>query len=359
MKKTIAVLGGDGIGPEVVEQGVQALDAVAARFGHRFEYLWRDCGGAALDRHGTPLPEETLAACRGADAILFGAAGGPKWDHLPPEQLPEAGSILRLRKEFDLFANLRPIRIHGPLGEASSLKPERIEGGLDLLIVRELTSGVYFGKHDRSENEASDLMYYHRREIERIVRVACEAAMKRARRLTEVDKSNALASSRLWRDTARDLVAREFPRIELKFLYVDNAAMQLATWPRQFDVIVTENMFGDILSDLGAALTGGLGMLPSASINNTGFGLYEPVHGSAPDIAGKDVANPLATILSVAMMLRYSFNMGAEADVIDAAVTRALDAGFRTRDIAAAGTPASRVIGCREMGRRVAEMVAA
>ncbi len=354
MDKHIAVLEGDGIGPEIVREGRRILDTIAEIYGHNFFYTDALVGGAAYDAHGHPLPDETKEACSNADAIYFGAVGGPKWENLPPELTPERGALLPLRKEYDLFANLRPAIIFGPLSKAASLKEDRLEGGLDLMIVRELTSGIYFGKRSKGSDWASDEMRYSVPEIERIAKVASEIAMKRDRKLTSVDKSNVLDVSKLWRSVVTDYVKNNYPEISLNHLYVDNAAMQLGTYPKQFDVIVTGNMFGDILSDLASAITGSIGMLPSASLNETGFGLYEPVHGSAPDIAGKGCANPLAQILSGSMMLRYSFGMAKEADAIDRAVLEVLEDGFRTPDIAKSRHDA---IGTVEMGKKVAEYI--
>lgn len=336
MKKKIAIVPGDGIGPEVMAEAVKVLDVICDKFGHEFEYVEALAGGAAIDDCGKALPEETIEVCEGADAILFGSAGGPKWDHLPAAERPEVGAVLGLRKHFGLFANLRPAIVYPALLGASSLKAERLEGGLDILIVRELSSGIYFGKKEEGEDEAHDDMAYRRGEIERIVRVGFEAAQKRGGRLCSVDKSNVLACSRLWRKVVEG-VAREFEDVELSHLYVDNAAMQMATWPKQFDVIVTGNMFGDILSDLAGALTGSIGMLPSASLNESGFGMYEPSGGSAPDIAGQGIANPIAQILSGAMLIKYSFGMIEEADLIEKAVRSVLNKGTFTADIAGGG----------------------
>jgi len=357
MKKyRIAVLPGDGIGPEIMEQGVRVLDAIASKYGHNFEWKEAIVGGCAYDECGHPLPDETRQICDNADAIYFGAIGGPKWENLPPELTPERGALLPLRRDYGLFANLRPAIIFGPLANAASLKDDRLEGGLDILIVRELTGGIYFGEHRRGDNWASDEMIYSRGEVERIARVACEAAMKRSRKLTSVDKANVLDSSKLWREIIEKYVHENFPDVEIGHMYVDNAAMQLSTRPTQFDVIVTGNMFGDILSDLASAITGSIGMLPSASLREDGFGLYEPVHGSAPDIAGEGIANPLAQILSGAMMLRYSFGMESEADSIERSVAHVLEEGFRTPDIAK-GDGKIIKINTEEMGQRVVEFL--
>ncbi|HHV77326.1 MAG TPA: 3-isopropylmalate dehydrogenase [Syntrophothermus lipocalidus] len=351
----IAVLPGDGIGTEIVPEAVKVLKAVAARFNHEFVFTQALVGGAAIDEMGVPLPEETLALCKASDAVLLGAIGGPKWDNLPAELRPEAAALLPLRKELGLYANLRPAYLFPELIHASSLKPEVIEG-VDLLVVRELTGGLYFGEKRREKlgdgERAVDVLEYTTYEIERIVRLACEAARKRRKRVTSVDKANVLESSRLWREVA-GRVALEYPDIELSHMYVDNCAMQLIRNPRQFDVIVTENMFGDILTDEASMLTGSLGMLPSASIGGK-VGLYEPSHGSAPDIAGQGKANPLATILSAAMMLRYSFQLEQEALAVEKAVREVLAGGYRTPDIA---EPGQKLVSTREMGDLVASKV--
>ena len=365
MKKNIAVLSGDGIGPEIMREGIKTLDVIAKRFGHTFSYKEALVGGCAYDALGHPLPDETRKVCDHADAIYFGAVGGPKWETLPAELTPERGALLPLRSIYGLFANLRPAVIFGPLADAASLKSERLQGGLDVLIVRELTGGAYFGKNKVKSltlNEgalqgeyAVDYMLYSVPEIQRITRVACEAAMKRGKKLTSIDKANVLDSSKLWRKVVIDYVQKNYPQIQLNHLYVDNAAMQLATYPKQFDVIVTENMFGDILSDLASAITGSIGMLPSASLSETGFGLFEPIHGSAPDIAGKGKANPLAQILSGAMMLKYAFGLNAESDAIEKAILSVLENGYRTGDIASAGTPKEKILSTSEMGDKVVE----
>lgn len=355
----IAVLPGDGVGPEVVAQARAALTAAGARFGARFDFEEGLCGGAACDATGQPLPAETLALCRASDAGLFGAVGGPAWDDLPCEKRPEQ-AILGLRKELNLFANLRPAVMFDPLVEASSLKPEAVRG-LDLLVVREGVSGIYFGRPrgieqlSADEEKAVDTMTYTTGEIRQIVRLAFELASVRRRKVCSVDKENVLDNGRLWRRVAGD-VAREFPEVELGHMYVDNAAMQLIRDPLQFDVIVTGNMFGDILSDSAAMLTGSIGMLASANLNETGFGLYEPVHGTAPDIAGRDKANPIAAIMSAAMLCRYSLKRVDVAEVIETAVAEALDEGLRTSDI---HTPGAKAASCAEMGARVAALAGA
>ena len=348
----IAVLAGDGIGPEIVAEAVRVLERVAALDGLQLAFEPGLVGGAAVDAHGDPLPPPTLDLIRGADAILFGAVGGPAYDKLPRAQRPEQG-LLRLRKELGLFANLRPASVYPELAAASSLKPE-IVAGLDVLIVRELTGDIYFGQPrgirtlDNGEREGFDTMRYSESEIRRIAQVAFRAARGRRRKLCSVDKANVLETTQLWREVVTE-VGREFADVELSHMYVDNAAMQLLRDPRQFDVVVTGNMFGDILSDEAAMLTGSIGMLPSASLDAAMKGMYEPIHGSAPDIAGRGIANPLATILSAALLLRYSLRREASAQRIEAAVAKTLGAGLRTADIAAGGSS----IGTRAMGDAV------
>ena len=347
----IAVIKGDGIGPEIVEASMKVLDKVGEKFGHTFIYKQVLAGGIAIDECGTPLPQETVDICKASDAVILGAMGGPKWDNLPGDKRPEAG-LLGIRKALGLFANLRPAMLFDELKDASPLKPEIIGNGLDVLVVRELTGDVYFGEKKRDGDEyASDLMNYSRPEVERIARVGFESARKRGKKLHCVDKANVLETSRLWRKIVQE-VAVNYPDVDVDYLYVDNAAMQLVINPQQFDVILTGNLFGDILSDESSMLTGSIGMLPSASLGEGSFGMYEPIHGSAPDIAGQDKANPIATILSVAMMLRYSFSLEAEAAAIEAAVKKTLAQGFRTGDIATEG---EEVIGCVAMGEKVIE----
>jgi 3-isopropylmalate dehydrogenase len=347
----LVVLPGDGIGPEVVAQADRVVETIAGKFGHRFQTRRLPMGGNAIDSHGDPLPEETLAACRTCDAILLGAVGGPKWDDPSAKTRPEAG-LLRIRKELGLFANLRPIKPSPHLLEASPLKSSIISG-TDILFVRELTGGLYFGPSGRkphaSGEEACSTMVYNTAEIERVVRVAAQAARKRKSRLTMVDKANVLEASRLWRSVSARLMAVEFPDIKYDVVLVDSMAMHLISRPRDFDVVVTENMFGDILTDEASMLTGSMGLLPSASLGSSGPGLYEPIHGSAPDIAGKGIANPLATILALAMLLRHSLSLEREAGAIERAVDAVLQQGYRTRDIA--GTAPS--IGTIEMGTKV------
>ena len=343
MSSKILVLPGDYIGPEIMAEAEKVLAVVDRRFGLDLEIEHGLLGGAALDVHGVPLPDETLASAREADAILLGAVGGPKWDGVERHLRPERG-LLGIRSQLQLFGNLRPAILYPQLADASSLKPE-IVSGLDILIVRELTGGIYFGEPrgirtlDNGEREGFNTYVYRESEIERIAHLAFELAGKRDRRVCSVDKSNVLEVTVLWREVMEE-VARGYPDIELTHLYVDNAAMQLVMAPKQFDVVVTGNMFGDILSDAAAMLTGSIGMLPSASLDKDGRGMYEPCHGSAPDIAGQGKANPLATILSVAMMLRYTLSAPAAADAIEAAVSDVLDQGLRTPDICSAGQQA-------------------
>lgn len=352
MKKTIAVIAGDGIGPEIVGEAVMVLKQVAEKFGHDFAFDEKLVGGAAYDACGDCLPDATLAACRSADAVLLGAVGGPKWDSLPGPQRPEKRALLTLRKELGLFANLRPAKVWAPLRDASPLKAEIVGEGIDLLVVRELTGGVYFGEHSRTADglSALDKMQYSAAEVERIARVAFASAAKRRGRVTCVDKANVLETSRLWREVVERLQAESYRSVALDFMYVDNAAMQLVRAPGRFDVVLTENMFGDILSDEASQITGSIGMIPSSSMGEGTRGLYEPIHGSAPDIAGQDKANPIGTILAAAMMLRYSFDMAAEADAIEAAVDETLKAGIRCGDIWQEGCT---LVGCREMGTEI------
>jgi 3-isopropylmalate dehydrogenase len=341
MSKNILGLPGDGIGPEIVTEAVKVLNTVNEKFNLGLTLENGLVGGAAYDVHGTPLPEETMSKARAADAILLGAVGGPKWDALEDRELRPEKGLLGLRSGLELFGNLRPAILYPQLADASSLKPE-VVSGLDILIVRELTGGIYFGKPrgirvlENGEREGYNTYVYNESEIRRIARVAFESAMKRNKKLCSVDKANVLEVTVLWREILIE-VGKEYPEVELSHMYVDNAAMQLVRAPKQFDVMVTGNMFGDILSDAAAMLTGSIGMLPSASLDKDNKGMYEPCHGSAPDIAGQGIANPLATILSAAMMLRYSLNEVAAADAIEAAVSKVLDQGLRTGDIWSAG----------------------
>jgi len=348
---SIVLLPGDGIGPEIIREARRVLDAVGARFGRRFVMEERPMGGNAIDTFGDPLPQSTLEACRAADAIILGAVGGPKWDDPDAKTRPEAG-LLSIRKELGLFANLRPITTHPQLVSASPLRSD-IVNGVDILFFRELTGGIYFGGSERSDDGlvASSIMTYSTPEIERIVRLAAAAARKRRNKLTSVDKANVLEVSRHWRKVASELMAAEYPDVEYEVILVDAMAMHLLSRPRDFDVVVTGNMFGDILTDEASMLPGSLGLLPSASLGADGPGLYEPIHGSAPDIAGKDIANPLATILAAAMALRHSLAMETEAAAVETAVSQVLDDGLRTVDISAGGPAVSTT----EMGTAVSQ----
>lgn len=349
MNYKIAVVPGDGIGPEVIEQALRVLDKIGETYNHTFEYTKVLAGGAAIDAAGKCLPQETIDICKSSDAVLLGAVGGWKWDTLPGDERPER-ALLGLRKELGLFANLRPAMLFEELAQACPLKPEIIQGGLDLVVVRELTGGIYFGEKGFKETElgpaAYDVEQYAEEEVRRIAVVAFDMAMKRGKKVTSVDKANVLESSRLWRRVVTE-VAKDYPEVELNNLYVDNTAMQLVLNPKQFDVLVTSNIFGDILSDEASQITGSIGMLPSASLAKGNFGMYEPVHGSAPDIAGQNKANPMATILSAAMMLRYTFGLSKEADAIEAAVRNVLSDGYRTPDLMANG---GKEIGTKEAG---------
>ena len=353
MTKKIAVLPGDGIGTEIVAEALKVLEVLKQDFGLQIETEEALIGGVAYDATGTPFPEATLSICRDADSVLLGAVGGPKWEPLDYSLRPERG-LLGLRSELELFANLRPAILYPQLAAASTLKPE-VVSGLDIVIIRELTGGIYFGQprgrrvNEQGEREGFNTLIYSESEIRRIGHIAFQTAQKRNRRLCSVDKANVLECTELWREVMIE-VSKDYPDVELTHMYVDNAAMQLVRAPKQFDVMVTENMFGDILSDCAAMLTGSIGMLPSASLDKNGKGMYEPIHGSAPDIAGKGVANPIATILSVAMMLRHSFGDAANADRIEKAVIASLDDGYRTADIYSEGT---RKVGTQEMGAAI------
>ena len=354
MKKNIAVIRGDGIGPEIVNQALLVLNKIAAKFGHEFTYTDVDMGGCAIDKYGDPLPQHELDKCTASDSVLLGAVGGPKWNDVPGPQRPEKG-LLRLRAGMGVYSNNRPAKIWPQLADASPLRPEIVAKGIDFIIVRELIGGIYFGKHETVERDgqkvAIDELTYSEEEIRRIGRIGFETARKRGKKLCSVEKSNVLDSSRLWKKVMHEL-ASEYPDVVLSDMLVDNCAMQIVKDPSQFDVVVTENMFGDILSDEASMITGSIGMIPSSSLGATTCGLYEPIHGSAPDIAGQDIANPIGTILSAAMMLRYSFDMPAEADAIEEAVSRVLDAGYRTGDIA---SPGCTRVGCAEMGNLIRE----
>jgi 3-isopropylmalate dehydrogenase len=338
MRALIAVLGGDGIGPEVVAQGVRVLQAVAARGGHRFELQEGLVGGVAMDRTGKPLPEETLSLCRSSDAVLLGAVGGPRWDPHAAVR-PEQG-LLALRKELGLYANLRPVTLHPRLIDASPVKAELLRD-VDLVVIRELTGGLYFGEKRREADYASDLCVYSAEEVRRVVRVAAKLARQRRRRLTSVDKANVLETSRLWREVATQVVRDEFPDVQLEHVLVDSCAMLLVQRPARFDVIVTENLFGDVLTDEASVLSGSIGLLPSASLGDGKHGLYEPIHGSAPDIAGRGVSNPYGTILSVALLLRHSLGLEAEARAVELSVRSAIDAGVLPSDVAPPGKRAA------------------
>lgn len=360
MEKNIAVIKGDGIGPEIVTEAIKVLDRIAEKFGHKFNYKQLLMGGCSIDANGVPLTDETIAECKAADAVLMGSIGGntstSPWYKLPPSLRPEAG-LLGLRKALGLFANLRPCVLYPQLSGACPLKKEISKKGFDMLIMRELTGGLYFGERKTEEVDgvmtAIDTLKYDENEIRRIAIKAFDVAMQRRKKVTSVDKANVLDTSRLWRKIV-DEVAKDYPEVTYEHMLVDNCAMQLVKDPVQFDVMVTENMFGDILSDEASMITGSIGMLASASMNETKFGLYEPSGGSAPDIAGQDKANPLATILSAAMLLRYSFDMQTEADAVEAAVDKVLEKGYRTCDIMSEGMT---LVGCKEMGSLIADEI--
>ena len=356
MKKNIAVIPGDGIGPEITQQAVKVLDKVAELFGHEFKYTEVDMGGCAIDKWGEPLPDASLEKCLESDSVLLGAVGGDKWNSVPGHLRPEKG-LLRLRAKMGVFSNNRPAKIWPQLSDASPLKPSIIEKGIDFIIVRELIGGVYFGEHKTEEiggeKVSTDILQYRESEIERIGRIGFETAQKRRKKLCSVEKSNVLDTSRLWKSVMHRL-AEEYPDVELSDMLVDNCAMQIVKNPSQFDVIVTENMFGDILSDEASMITGSIGMIPSSSLGSTSCGLYEPIHGSAPDIAGTDTANPVGTVLSAAMMLKYSFGMEEESNAIEKAVYDVLEAGYRTADIM---SESCKKVGCREMGQLITDNI--
>ena len=356
MTRNIAVIRGDGIGPEIVEQALLVLDKVAALYGHTFTYTDVDMGGNAIDKWGDPLPQAELDKCLASDSVLLGAVGGPKWNGVPGPMRPEKG-LLRLRAGMGVYSNNRPAKIWPQLASASPLKQEIVDKGIDFIIVRELIGGIYFGRHETDyaggEAVAIDELRYSESEIRRIGRIGFETAQKRGKKLCSVEKSNVLDSSRLWKKVMHELAA-EYPDVELSDMLVDNCAMQIVKDPSQFDVVVTENMFGDILSDEASMITGSIGMIPSSSLGEGTVGLYEPIHGSAPDIAGQDIANPIGTILAAAMMLRFSFDMGKEADAIEAAVSRVLDGGYRTGDIY---SPGCTKVGCSRMGQLILENI--
>ena len=357
MTRNIALIRGDGIGPEIVGQAKLVLDRIAELYGHEFIYTDVDMGGNAIDKWGDPLPQEMLDKCLASDSVLLGAVGGPKWNSVPGPTRPEKG-LLRLRAGMGVYSNNRPAKIWPQLASASPLKQEIVDKGIDFIIVRELIGGIYFGKHEtvseNGESVAIDELRYSESEIRRIGRIGFETARKRSHKLCSVEKSNVLDSSRLWKKVMHEL-SEEYPDVELSDMLVDNCAMQIVKDPSQFDVIVTENMFGDILSDEASMITGSIGMIPSSSLGDGSRGLYEPIHGSAPDIAGKDIANPIGTILPAAMMLRFSFDMPEEADRIENAVSKVLDSGYRTGDILPSGDHQCSLVGCTEMGRLIIE----
>ena len=358
MLKKIAVLPGDGIGPEVMAEAVKVLEALQDTCGIKLEMEFADVGGVAIDNHGHALPDDTLKICEASDAILFGSVGGPKWEKLPPDQQPERGALLKLRKQFDLFCNIRPAKTYRALAGASPLKPEIVKDGFEIICIRELTGDIYFGQPKGREGhgadeKAFDTMVYSRREIERIARAAFEIARGRRRKLTSIDKANVLTTMVLWRDVVNE-VAGKFPDVDLDHLYIDNATMQVMRDPHRFDVLLAGNLFGDIITDECAMLTGSLGMLSSASINAGKFGMYEPAGGSAPDIAGKGIANPVAQIMSAEMMLRYSLALSEAADVLAKAVGNVIDRGIHTRDIATKG---STIVNTQEMGEAIVAQI--
>ena len=352
----VALIPGDGIGPEIIKCAVAVLNKIGEKYSHEFVFQEVDAGGVAIDKYNDPLPKESIDACLNNDSVLLGAVGGPKWDHLDVEIRPEKG-LLKLRSGLNLFTNLRPAVLHNSLKESCVLKSEIGDKGIDIMVIRELTGGIYFGERGRElttlGESAWDTERYSYEEIKRIAKVAFETAMKRRKKLVSVDKANVLESSRLWREVVIEVSSR-YPEVALEHMYVDNAAMQLIKDPSQFDVIVTSNMFGDILSDEASQITGSIGMLPSASLGKSNIGLYEPIHGSAPDIADKDLANPIATILSAAMMLKYSFGLEDESNEIEKDVTAVLDEGFRTPDIFTNGT---KKVGTKEMGNLICSKI--
>ena len=357
MEFNIALLRGDGIGPEIVDSAVEVLNKTAEKFGHTFNFTPYLIGGAAIDATGKPLPDETVEGCLASDSVLLGAVGGPKWDNLPGDQRPEK-ALLGIRAALGLFTNLRPAKLYNALKDSCPLRPDIVENGFDLMMVRELTGGIYFGERGRREGkygeEAYDTECYSKMEIERIAKVAFETARKRNKNVISIDKANVLESSRLWRATVHE-IAKDYPDVTCTDMLVDNAAMQLVKNPAQFDVVVTSNMFGDILSDESSQITGSIGMLPSASLGSTKRGMYEPIHGSAPDIAGQNKANPIATILSASMMLRYSFDLDKEADAIDAAVDKFLEMGYRTADLA--GNTGVKPLSTTEVTAKILELL--
>ncbi len=357
MNKKIAVIKGDGIGPEIISEAIKILDIIAQKYNHSFSYNFVNAGGCSIDLNGSPLPDSTLKSCLESDSVLLGAVGGPKWDNNPSHLRPEKG-LLELRKAMNLFSNIRPIKIFKSLDNMSPLKKEIVDKGIDLIIVRELTGGVYFGKHSTyfdefNKEKAEDIMSYSREEIERVAKVAFQMARKRNFKVCSIDKANVLDTSKLWRKIIKEISAL-YPDVAYSNMLVDNAAMQLIKNPSQFDIILTENMFGDILSDEASMITGSIGLMPSSSLGDTHRGLYEPIHGSAPDIAGQNLANPIGAILSAAMMLKYSFNMIKESQAIEQAVNSAIDSGFRTSDIWEDGLIK---VTCSEMGNIIAKLI--
>ena len=358
MNYNIVVLDGDGIGPEICAGAIKVLDAVAKKFGHTFNYTHKLIGGCAIDACGKPLPEDTVEACLASDSVLLGAVGGYKWDNMPVDIRPEKG-LLGIRKAMGLYSNIRPAKLWKSLAKASPLKYELVKDGVEIIIVRELTGGIYFGERGKGRtldggDFAWDTEKYSVKEIERITKIACELALKRTKKIISVDKANVLESSRLWRKTVHEFAAKNYPEITVEDMLADNTAMQIVKNPAQFDVVVTSNLFGDILSDEAAQVTGSIGMLASSSLGDSKCGLYEPIHGSAPDIAGKDIANPIATILAAAMMLRDSFGLSAEYAAIENAVQSVLDSGVRTGDIMEEGM---KKVGCSEMAKLIAEQI--
>lgn len=357
MNFNIALVPGDGIGPEIMKQMTLVLDKVGKKYGHNFKYQEVDAGGIAIDKFGEPLPQHTIDVCKASDSVFLAAVGGWKWDTLPGDKRPER-ALLGLRGELNLYANLRPAVLHKSLAAACPIRADLVKDGIDIMVVRELTGGMYFGEKGRKMTEsmgeaAWDTELYTVEEVKRIARIGFETAMQRRKKLTNVDKANVLESSRLWRSVVMDM-AKEYPEVELDHLYIDNATMQIITRPSTFDVIVTSNIFGDILSDEASQITGSIGMLPSASLGKGSLGMYEPIHGSAPDIAGKDLANPIATILSAAMMLKYSFNLNEEAKAIEDAVTKVLENDYRTSDIMSEG---KKRVGTIEMGKLICDEI--
>ena len=358
MNCKIAVLDGDGIGPEICAGAIKVLNAVAKKYGHNFEFAHYDIGGCAIDKYDCPLPQHTIDGCLSSDSVLLGAVGGYKWDNLSGDKRPEKG-LLGIRKAMGLYSNIRPAKLWESLADASPLKSELVKNGVEIIIVRELTGGIYFGKRERGTDKngvefASDEERYTVPEIERIMKIACELASKRSKRVVSVDKANVLESSRLWRKTVHEYAMKNYPNITVEDVLVDNMAMQIVKNPAQFDVVVTSNIFGDILSDEAAQVTGSIGMLASSSLGDTKRGLYEPIHGSAPDIAGKDICNPIATILAAAMMLRDSFALTKEYSAIENAVKKALDDGYRTADIY---TDGMKKVGCKKMAEIISENI--